>query len=191
MISVTVVKSLGELKKIIENDVNQSLEKDVSRRVIATERQHIITDVYQAYTPTEYVRRTTKAGQDIISRYDNRPGKGLLSRDNFEVTMTNQEYVDELPDETIMFIENVTKGSEKYYVEDDNGKKIWLRSKNADKNIAGVIESGHRYDVPNMYRHIGARPFTANTAQELEKWGEHVKTLKKSLERKGYKVRNG
>ena len=188
---MTVVKSISELKKIIEKDVNESLEKDVSRTVIATERQHIITDVYQDYTPVKYVRRTTNAGQDIISPYDNRPGKGLLSRDNYEVTMTNQEYIDEIPDETIMFIENVTKGSEWYYVEDDNGIKIWLRSKNADKNIAGVIESGHRYDVPGMSSTIGARPFTANTVAELEKWGEHVKTLKKSLERKGYKIKNG
>ncbi|MNG09648.1 hypothetical protein D3C84_930740 [compost metagenome] len=70
---------------------------------------------------------------------------------------------------------------------DDNTLSVRSTRKEGNRDIAQIIEDGENYSYPGLDERIGARPFHAETAKELEK-GLAKKALKDGLKKQGIKV---
>ena len=116
-----VCKNLQELRNEIMKRVNTSLKEDVGEKVKEIMLEHIETDVYNAYEPKTYSRRSDDGG--------------LSDPDNIVV---QREY------DGIVSIENVTVGRE-FYFQDREA----IRSDNADSPLTPIIETGKGYDYWN------------------------------------------
>jgi hypothetical protein len=85
-------KKLSDLEKYIKGQIPEILKQDVAPEVIETMKEHIQTDVYDAYSPTAYVRR--------------REDGGLLDDDNFSAEMVSED---------TLKVKNTTTDSENKY----------------------------------------------------------------------------
>lgn len=159
-----------ELSNEIMKRVNIALDSDVADIVRDVMTDHILQDVYDKHIPRQYIRRYNQSGNAINSSFDDTDNTGLLDPNNI-ISMINGEGA--------LKVENVTLGSKYYYV--DGEQKI---SKNANKPIAGIIETGIGYDI-GMF----PRPFMTNTHEDLEQNHYHTKALKQSLTKQGLEVK--
>lgn len=166
-----ICKNTKELYSELMKRISYTLDDEVADVVKDVMIDHIITDVYDAYQPTEYIRRGNQSGNDIDSPYDNTNNAGLFDPNNI-ISTTDEEGGLE--------VVNVTLGSRYYY----RGNKRYI-SKNAEKPIAEIIETGAGYDV----RSPGKRPFIKNTHDELKDYGFHIKAMKQGLQKRGLEVK--
>ena len=118
------------------------------------------------------MRRYKQSGNDIGSPFDDTDNIGLLGQENIISTIDGDGN---------LFVQNMTLGSRYYY--DATG---WHISKNAEKPIAGVIETGRGYDVLG---NATPRPFIQNTHDDLEQNHYHTEAMKRSLKKQGLEVK--
>lgn len=154
-------KNLKELKKELKKRINLALDENVTDVIKDVMTDHIIQDVYDAYEPVGYSRR-----------FDN---DGLLDEENIVSTVN---------DNNELSVRNVTTGSRYYTV---NEKKY--TSKNYNKPIARIIESGNGYDVHNWDYDGVPRPFIKNTRDDLEQNHYHTEAMKQGLKKQGLDVK--
>ncbi|ATF13695.1 hypothetical protein A616_17405 [Brevibacillus brevis X23] len=57
-------RNLNELNRFLNNQVKQSLVKDVGVKVKQVMQEHVVDDVYDAYSPTQY-ERTGELAKEI------------------------------------------------------------------------------------------------------------------------------
>lgn len=167
-----ICKNLKELEKELYKRINIALDTDVADTVKDVMTDHIVRDVYDAWEPQAYMRRYNQSGNDIGSPFDDTDNVGLLNQENIISTIDGDGN---------LFVQNMTLGSKYYY-----DAKGWHLSKNAEKPIAGVIETGRGYDV------LGdtiPRPFMENTHDDLEQNHYHTEALKRSLKKQGLEVK--
>ena len=160
-----VCKNFDELEAVLKDKIGDALITDTFDTVKDTMYKHIINDVYMAYDPKVYQRRYSE------TYYGN---SGLANEHNIQGYVNNNEE---------LVVTNETKGNKWVNGSDTDtfGNAI---SRNYNKNIAGIIESGQGYDEG-----LFPRPFISNTANELRASGDHVKALKKGLGKQGLKVK--
>ena len=156
-----ICKNLKELEKELYKRINTALDTEVADTVKEVMIDHIIQDVYDVYDPTLYSRRMNDGG--------------LMDRDNIISTIDG---------EGGLLVQNVTTGSPNYTI----GGKTYT-SKNADKPIAGVIETGQGYDIHGWEYDGKPRPFMENTHDDLEQNHYHTEALKRSLKKQGLEVK--
>ena len=70
----------------------------------------------------------------------------------------------------------------------DNTLTITSDRKDGDKNVSYTVVSGEGYDYPVPSHLTDGRPFMDNLKDKMENDKRHVKTLKKSLKNRGFKV---
>lgn len=155
-----VCKNIKELRKALQEKIDIALLTDVADVVSDVMTDHIAQDVYDAYEPTQYIRRYSP--------------NGLLDPSNIT------SYVDEHG----LVVENNTLGSKYYYI----GRKQFV-SQNYNKEIAGVIETGEGYDIHDWEYDDVPRPFMQNSRDDIVKNHYHTKALKQGLERQGLVVK--
>lgn len=73
------------------------------------------------------------------------------------------------------------------HMENDNTLTVRSTRNENGRDIANIIESGVGYSNPSLDSRIGARPFHAETAKELDK-GLAKKALKDGLKQQGLDV---
>ena len=155
-----VCKNMKELEKELMNLINESLLDDVAPVVKNAMLYHIEKDVYspEVYTPETYSRRGKNGGFA--------DPKNIIISPEYDGCVS---------------VSNQTLGREFYY---QGGEPI--RSDNANKPIAEIIETGDGYDY---WKHSFPRPFMKNTVEHLKE--EHLieKVLKDSLKMKGLEVK--
>lgn len=155
-----ICKSLQELEKALQEKVDIALLTDVAETVRDVMLAHIIEDVYDVYSPSTYVRRNNE--------------NGLMDGNNINASIKGNTLI----------VENNTLGRPYYR----DGKEL-KRSQNADKEIAGVIETGQGYDVHDWEYDGIPRPFIENTRKELFDYEWHKKALKQGLQKQGLEVK--
>ena len=155
-------KSLKDLEKYLQQQVNKSLEKNVTPVVKKIMIEQIEDTVYSAYSPSEYKRR----GQD----------EGLADPENIGGVMVGN---------TLEII-NATAANPDIYI---HGVKY--ESINADDYLTPIIEYGQGYEFHSDDGDSGyeqPRPFIENSRETLRQTKVHVKALKKGLRESGIKV---
>ena len=157
-----VCKNLKELEKELQEKIDIALLTDVAQVVTEVMQDHIAKDVYEVYSPKMYERRLNE--------------NGLLDEKNINSSIEGNTLI----------IENNTLGSSYYY---DPKSKEMKKSQNADKEIAGVIESGRGYDIHSWGYDEEPRPFIENTREELRDYEWHKKALKQGLQKQGLEVK--
>ena len=167
-----ICKNLKELEKELYKRINIALDTDVADTVKEVMTDHIVRDVYDAWDPQAYMRRYNQSGNDIGSPFDDTDNVGLLNQENIISTIDGDGN---------LFVQNMTLGSRYYY-----DAKGWHISKNAEKLIAGVIETGRGYDVLG---NTDPRPFMENTHDDLEQNHYHTEAMKRSLKKQGLEVK--
>jgi len=70
-------RSLNDLARHLQKQINESLKEDVSEVVVKTMQRHIQEDVYDVYTPVP-----PEKGGYVRQKYDG----GLIDRDNIKVS---------------------------------------------------------------------------------------------------------
>ena len=63
---MATVKNMKQLEALIMKQVQDSLITDVSKKVIQVAQEHVVEDVYDAYTPKEY-KRTGKLATSFVA----------------------------------------------------------------------------------------------------------------------------
>ena len=154
-----ICKNLKELEKELYKRINIALDTDVADTVKDAMFNHIVSDVYDTYTPKMYQRRFDKGG--------------LMDMRNIVATMENDGE---------LLVQNVTLGNPYYY--DPNLNKVAV-SVNSNQFISPVIEHGTGYDVVQIF----PRPFVQNTCNDLEQNHYHTEALKRSLKKQGLEVK--
>lgn len=154
-----VCKNSQELYNELMKMINESLKDDVAPIVKKVMLDRIDEEVYRKYEPSMYMRR----GED----------GGLADPDNI---------VSEIVYDGCLSVTNETLGREFYF--DKSGDTI--RSDNADKPIAEIIETGEGYDC---WDKAFPRPFMQPTVDKLKETDLVEIVLKKSLEMKGLEVK--
>ena len=154
-----VCKNSQELYNELMERINKSLLDDVAPMVEKTMLEHIENDVYRAYSPSSYMRRGEK-------------DKGLLDPENIITTPEHDGCIS---------ISNQTLGREFYFYEREP-----VRSDNADKPIAEIIETGEGYDY---WDNAFPRPFMKNTVDEIKTEKKHIEKLKDGLKKLGLEVK--
>ncbi len=155
-----VCKNLKELKNVLQDKVNYALLTDVSDTITEVMVDHIIEDVYNAYTPETYNRRFNDGG--------------LMDSNNINRSVEANTLV----------VENNTVGSPYYYY---NGHKYISQNKN--KEIVNVIETGIGYDIDGWEYDTVPRPFIHNTREDLINHKYHIAALKQGLKKQGLEVK--
>ena len=84
------LKSLKELRKLIENCIDDSLENEVLETVKKIEINHVDEDVFDVYSPSAYERRSTLGIDDPDNIVGNITQNGILEVEN--ITEFNPEY---------------------------------------------------------------------------------------------------
>lgn len=72
---------------------------------------------------------------------------------------------------------------------DENTLSVRSTRHEGNRDIAEVIETGENYSYPGLDEIIGARPFHAETARELDEKGLAKKALVEGLNRQGLKTK--
>ena len=173
-----VVNNLSELKAEIEKRVSLALQNAVATKV----EDKMVNEIYETvytYDQVSYTRRYHASGSDIGSYFDDTDNTGLADVNNIVSTVNG----------CVLTVENMTLGSHYYFSfeRDKKGKLIRKRrvSKNSGKPIAGVIETGIGYDVPEF---ILSRPFISNTRDALSNSRIILNAMKRGLSRQGLEV---
>jgi hypothetical protein len=153
-------KSLKALNNFLKKNIKSALQDEPPIAVKNLMRKHIMRDVYMVYKPQVYVRRYNR--------------DGLLSEKNIKIDNKRNNSVE---------IYNITKRNLRY----------------TNEYLAPVIEFGHEeaisrgyrgYSFPNPSRaYYHARPFIANTREDLIRNKQHVKAFQESLKRLGIKTK--
>lgn len=155
------VKSLSQLQKYIQKDVNDILEKEIAPRMEWLLKEHIQKDVYDVYSPNMYDRRGKNGGLLDPANIKSNVYDGLL----------------EIYDDALAF---------PYYYK--RGKR--RKSKNAGQPLSNIIESGVGYDITDWDYYGEPRPFMHNTYDDLVEMGEPSHLIKRALQiLKGYEVK--
>lgn len=154
------VKSIKNLKKVLQGRVDIALKEDVTDVVRDVMTDHIVTDVYEKYSPKTYQRRENC--------------DGLLDPNNISSSVDNGK----------LSVKNDTLGS-KYY---NHGNEI-KTSQNYNKPIADVIETGKGYDIEGWEYDNVPRPFMSNTYDDLQKNKHHIEAMRNGLRKQGLKVK--
>lgn len=167
------VSNLKELEKELQKRINNALNSEVADVVSNTMTSHIITDVYDVHEPEVYTRRLNS------SRYGN---SGLLDSENIVA----------YADHGTLTVKNITLG-DKYvsitkYTATGHTSTPTI-SKNYNKPIAGVIETGQGYDIHGWEYSGVPRPFMRNTYEDLRSNHYHTIAMKNGLKRQGLEVK--
>lgn len=165
-----IVNNLKELERELKKRVENALVTEVSDVVTDVMYQHIGLDVYDVYNPIEYDRRFDE--------------DGLLDRNNI---------LPVLQGDMKLSVKNITLGNKhvnlrKYY-KSGGYLSTPIISKNYNKPIANVIETGQGYDVHRWEYDGVPRPFMKNTHDDLKDNHYHTIALKEGLKRQGLEVK--
>jgi len=82
------IKNTNDLKNLLarlQYEVDKTVEKNVAPIIVETMREHVETDVYNTYTPTQYERRMNDGG--LI---DHRNHKVDMNYTTHTVTVSNE-----------------------------------------------------------------------------------------------------
>lgn len=145
-------KSIAELEKYLKTIVNFCLQTDVAQDIKELIKEHVETDVYAKYQPSQYMRRKENGGLLDDNNYLVKPIKDGVSITNIT---TDNGY------------------SEEMYGDFGTHPDTW---------IVPIIETGIGYSwtESRIYKKPFARPFIDNTRNDLFK-GLGRQYLKKSL----------
>lgn len=159
--------NLKQLEDYLNKQMADVMQKEVAEKVKDVEQKQIDKTVYDGYSPSsddgepwQYERRRDKGG--------------LRSRDNMDVD------VQMVGNGVELTVENTTKGK------DDNFEIADLVEYGDGYNGKQYTYKRNRDGTANEY--LRARPFTKNTADELEMTGEHIDAMKKGLKARGLSV---
>ena len=162
------VSNLNELEKELKKRINNALNSEVTDVVKDKMEDHIISDVYNVYEPEIYIRRYTDGG--------------LIDPNNIVA----------YADHGTLTVKNITLGDKyvgiRHYTATGHTSTPKV-SKNYNKPIAGVIETGKGYDIHGWEYDGVPRPFMTNTRDELKQSHLHIKALKQGLERQGLETK--
>ncbi len=162
---MTLSDALGKISKQVSAKIDDALKKEVLQAVSDAEGKALYETVYRMPTSGRYERRWDDGG--------------LLDPDNIQGSVT---------DGTLTVV-NVTKPNP--YLNGIN-RYGGVSTTPSSASLAGIVERGV-YDPHgagyDFWKDAEARPFTAQTAEDLKKSGAHVAALKKGLRRQGVKVK--
>lgn len=161
-------KSLKDLVRHVNGQIADTMRHEVAEKVRDVEQEQIEETVYRGYQPSTPNREPFRH----VRRRDN---GGLRDRDNMiaDVQITSKG--------VHLSIENVTTGAQDDFMIADlveygdgtNGKEYSYK-----RNREGTAD-----------QYLRGRPFTRNTAEELQTTGEHVSALKDGMRKRGIDVR--
>lgn len=164
------VNNLKELEKELQKRIQNALGTEVNDVVKDVMQDHIVSDVYDKYSPIIYTRRLNNSG--------------LLDRDNI---------VSDFKGDLRLSVKNVTLGNKSYnireYAKSGGYTAKPMVSQNYNKPIAEVIETGQGYDVKGWEYDGVPRPFMRNTYEDLRDNHHHTNAMKDSLKRQGLEVK--
>lgn len=158
------IKNLKQLRKHIEKAISNSLENEVFEDVRETERRHVQTDVFNVYSPKEYIRRESDEW------FYNSLGKaGIGVKDERNIVFDPIK-------NGVLKVENVAEFNPVRAI------------RNHGPGLVTLIEYGHGargiyYDYPKYPEYLRPRPFIANTREEIKQTKSHVKAMKLGLRR--------
>lgn len=163
-------KNLNDLMVDIQSAINNTLENEVFEEVKETELRHIQTDVYDVYEPTVYIRRYKSGGMGDSNNI-------VILDDDGNNSVTNGN----------LSVVNVTLPNP--YARDGatTNKDLPELIEYGDENYLDKYPFATGYDYPGEPYGL-ARPFTANTIDELQTTKAHIVALKKGLSSKGFDV---
>ena len=89
-------KSVKELEKYLQEQIMDSLKTDVAEKTIELEKEHVKIDVYDAYDPTQYVRRKEDGGllddkNYLVEEIENGIKISNITRDNGYATPSDPD----------------------------------------------------------------------------------------------------
>ena len=155
-----IVKSLKELGKQIQEDIQKAVADTLQNEVFELVRDvmisHVYTDVYDVYDPTVYRRR--------------RGNQGLSDEDNI---------VYEIENRGSLVVWNIAK-----YNPYRNGRPVFT-SFSTEKRKTNILQTliidgyqNYSGDAPYAL----PRPFIANAARDLSKNGKHYNDLQEAFD---------
>ena len=155
-----VIKSLKELEKQIQEDIQKAMIDTLRNEVFELVRDvvisHVYTDVYDVYDPTVYRRRKER--------------QGLSDEDNI---------VYEIENRGTLVVWNIAK-----YNPYRGGRPVFT-SFSTEKRKTNILQtliidrySNYSGDAPYAL----PRPFIANAARDLSKSGKHYSDLKEAFD---------
>ena len=155
---MSTFSSLQDLTRYVQDNINEVLEDEVLDAVRTVMLRHVEADVYDKYSPREYVRR--------------REDGGLSDPDNI---------VSDLASDGVVWIGNSAEFSQNP-PSDNYG---WELSGLVE---FGDGWDGYYYEYQISGRpYMQPRPFISNTRQELKSTKPHIAAMKKGLQSRGIK----
>lgn len=150
--------SLQDLTRYVQDNINEVLEDEVLNAVRTAMLRHVEADVYDKYSPREYVRR--------------REDGGLSDPDNI---------VSDLASDGVVWIGNSAEFSQDP-PSDNYGWELSGLIEFGD----GWDEYYYEHPKPNA-AFLKPRPFISNTRRELKSTKPHIAAMKKGLQSRGIK----
>lgn len=154
-----MANQLKELRKQLMSRVKKVAQKDMTEEIKDVEIRTIKTSVYDAYSPTMYIRR-----------YGN---NGIIDKKNINVHFTDNVNA------ISMSITNDTRGNTWW----PNSTSGYIEHIIED----GVGYTWTRSDIYKEQPY--PRPFTKNTINDLKQNKEHVKALKDGLQKNNIDIK--
>jgi len=156
-------KSMKDLEKYLQSQINNSLQQDVAPIVKETMSAEIQNTVYAEY-PNPHMYNRRKSG-------------GLESVENMNID-------ESLINSGVLSITNDTPFDDRYDTENSGDGLAGLIE-------FGDGYDGHTYDYTNYNGnspYLEPRPFIQNSRDTLKQTGAHIKALKKGLKKSGINV---
>ena len=164
------VNNLKELETELRKRIQNALTNEVNDVVKDVMQDHIISDVYDKYDPVMYARKMNNGG--------------LLDRNNI---------VSDFKGALRLSVKNITLGDKYYglhtYNKSGGYTSTPMISKNYNKPITEVIETGQGYDVEGWEYDGVPRPFMRNSCEDLRDNHYHTIAMKNGLKRQGLEVK--
>jgi hypothetical protein len=156
---------LNKMLKYLQQDVLDSMSKDVADKVKEVEQKHVQDDVFDAYPGQHSYQRRSSYGLDD-------PNNMI---EDFKI----------VGDQVILTVSNMTRGK------DETDRYIADLVEYGDSSVNPNQGQGiYQYQYNgSQYTYMNPRPFLERTIEDLEKNQQHKETLKNSLKRKGYDVK--
>ena len=164
VVVIKVFKDISSLLKYIQKQANEILVDEVAEEVGDIIHKHVISDVYGAYTPVEYQRRSD----------------GISDRDNI---------VGELVGDGKIFVKNIAEPNESvfgtaYAPGDDTEFSKWI-----NYGLSPMLYRGKDGNTHRLPTNSPERPFMDNAREEVRQTKAHIKVLQSELEKKGIKTK--
>ena len=151
--------NLSQLRQLIQDHVKKIAVEEMAESVKQVESDEIEKEVYEQYSPTQYIRRKENEGlidKNNMQVYSNETDKGI----NIEIT-------------------NDTKGNENY-----KNHEVGFIDEIIEKGEGYTWENS---EIANMQPY--PRPFTEKTIENLQQNKQYIDVLKKEMQKLGYKIK--